>query len=480
MVLILKDPFEGTCFLTKGDLERIHLSTMNVLEKTGVKVDEENALKLLKDAGAIVDHKQKTAKIPRNLIEEMIQKARKRVTLCGRNPKYDVTLEQGKVHVMTSSTGIKVLDLETGVARASTKKDIEDSARLADALDNIHLYSVIVSALDCPPEIMHLEEVDAMLNNTEKHIDTGGLGTIATRDIIRMAAAVAGGVDELKKRPILDLMQTPVSPLTHERKNTEGILECSKYEIPLIILNMAQAGGTAPITLAGTLVVNNAEVLSGMLIAFLANPKTPLVYGTCSIVLNQKASRVPSISGLVEDGLLSAASSRLARYYGFPCVVGADFGHWSETDSRDLGILGALSAFLPALAGADVLYGVGLIDEAKTLSYEEMVVGDEVAGMLLRTVEGVGVSAETLAEEVIDKAGPGGNFLFEKHTLRNLRKELFIPDLIDRPRLEDVRRSAKEKARRIISTHRPEPLSKGVKQELRKIIKEASRREMGN
>jgi trimethylamine--corrinoid protein Co-methyltransferase len=478
-VLVLKDLSDGIGFLRKDDLKRIHLSTMNVLERTGVKVDEENALKLLKDAGATVDLKEKTAKIPHSLMEEMIKKARKRVTLCGRNPKHDVTLEQGKVHVMTSSTGIKVLDMETGLARASTRKDIEDSARLADALDNVHLYSVMVSALDCPPEIMHLEEVDAMLNNTEKHIDTGGLGTTATKDIIRMAAAVTGGLDELRKRPILDLMQTPVSPLTHERKNTEGILECSRHEIPLIILNMAQAGGTAPITLAGTLVVNNAEVLSGMLIAFLANPNVPLVYGTSSIVLNQKASHVPSVSGLVEDGLISAASSQLARYYGFPCVVGANFGYWSEVDSRELGFLGALSAFLPALVGADVLYGVGLIDEAKTLSYEDMVVGDEVAGMLLRAVRGVGVSAEALAEEVINKAGPGGNFLFEKHTLRNLRKELFIPELLDRPRLEDVRRSAKEKAKEIIATHRPEPLGKEVKAELRKIIKEASRREMG-
>jgi trimethylamine--corrinoid protein Co-methyltransferase len=336
----------------------------------------------------------------------------------------------------------------------------------------------MVSALDCPQEIMHLEEVDAMLNNTEKHIDTGGLGTLATRDIIRMAAEVVGGLDELRKRPILDLMQTPVSPLTHERKNTEGILECSKHEVPLTILNMAQAGGTAPITLAGTLVINNAEVLSGMLIAFLANPRVPLVYGTCSIVLNQKASRTPSVSGLVEDGLLSAASSRLARYYGFPCVVGANFGHLSETDSRELGLLGALSAFLPALAGADILYGVGLIDEAKTLSYEEMVVGDEVAGMLLRALRGVEISEEALAEEVIEKAGPGGNFLFDKHTLRNVRKELFVPELIDKPRLEDVRRSAKEKARRVISTHKPEPLGEGVKEELRKIIKEASRRKV--
>ncbi len=475
-MLILRNSSDALGFLGKEDSKRIHQSTLNVLERTGVKVDEENALKLLKDAGATVDFTLKTAKIPHGLIEEMIKKAEKRVTLCGRNPKHDVTLEQGRVHVMTSSTGIKALDLKTGFARASTRKDVEDSAKLADALENLHLYSVMVNALDCPQEIMHLEEVDAMLNNTEKHIDTGGLGTIATRDIIRMAAAVAGGLDELKKRPILDLMQTPVSPLTHERKNTEGILECSKHEIPLIILNMAQSGGTAPITLAGTLVVNNAEVLSGMLIAFLANPRVPLVYGTCSIVLNQRASRVPSVSGLVEDGLLSAASSRLARYYGFPCVVGANFGYWSEADSRELGLLGALSAFLPALAGADVLYGVGLVDEAKTLSYEEMVVGDEVAGMLLRAVQGVEISGEALAEEVIDKAGPGGNFLFEKHTLRNLRKELFIPDLIDRPRLEDVRRNAKEKARRIISTHKPEPLDRGVKEELRKIIKEASRR----
>jgi trimethylamine--corrinoid protein Co-methyltransferase len=451
---------------------------LNVLERTGVKVDEENALKLLKDAGATVDFKQKTAKIPHSLLEEMIKKAKKRVTFCGRNPKHDVKLEQGKVHVMTSSTGIRVLDLQTRLARASTKKDIEDSARLADALENIHLYSVMVSALDCPQEIMHLEEVDAMLNNTEKHIDTGGLGTLATRDIIRMAAEVVGGLDELRKRPILDLMQTPVSPLTHERKNTEGILECSKHEVPLTILNMAQAGGTAPITLAGTLVINNAEVLSGMLIAFLANPRVPLVYGTCSIVLNQKASRTPSVSGLVEDGLLSAASSRLARYYGFPCVVGANFGYWSETDSRELGLLGALSAFLPALAGADVLYGVGLIDEARTLSFEEMVVGDEVAGMLLRVLHGVEISEEALAEEVIEKAGPGGNFLFDKHTLRNVRKELFVPELIDKPRLEDVRRSAKEKARRVISTHKPEPLGEGVKEELRKIIKEASRRKV--
>ena len=466
----------SSSFLSRRDLKRIHSSTMNVLEKTGVRVDEENALRLLEDAGATVDFRERIARIPRSLTEEMIKKARKGVTLCGRNPKHDVTLGEGKVHVMTSSTGINVLDMETGAVRPSTRKDVEDSARLADALDNLHLYSVMVSALDCPQEIMHLEEVDAMFNNTEKHIDTGGLGTTATKDIICMAAAVAGGLEELRKRPILDLMQTPVSPLVHERKNTEGILECAKYEIPLIVLNMAQAGGTAPVTLAGVLSINSAEVLSGMLIAYLANSDVPLVYGTSSIVLNQKATRGSSVFGLIEDALISSASAELAKYYGFPCVVGADFGYWMEAGGRELGFLGALGGVFPALAGADVLYGVGLIDEAKTLSYEDMVVGDEVAGMILRGVRGVEVSAEALAEEVINKVGPGGNFLFEKHTLKNLRREFFIPEIFDRLRLSDMVRAAKEKAKRILATHKPEPLDKEVKEQLRRIIKEAWRR----
>jgi len=473
----LKEQSRNTGFLSKDDLKSIHSSTLNILEKTGVKVDEENALKLLKNAGATVDFKGKIARIPHGLIEEIIKKARKRVTLCGRNSKQDVTLGEGKIHVMTSSTGINVLDIETRKVRISTKRDIEESARLADALDNVHVYSVMVSALDCPPEIMGLEEVDAMLNNTEKHIDTGGLGTDATRDIIRMAATVVGGLEELRKRPILDLMQTPVSPLTHERKNTEGILECAKYEVPLIILNMAQAGGTAPITLAGTLSINNAEVLSGMLIGYLANHNVPLIYGTASIVLNQKLSSGPSIFGLIESGLISGTSAQLAHYYGFPCVVGAGFGYMADVNSRQIGFLGALNAVFPALAGADVLYGVGLIDEARTLSYEDMIIESEVARMMLRGAKGVEVNAETLAEEIINKVGPSGNFLSEKHTLKNLRKEIFIPEIFEKAKLQDILLAARERAKQILATHKPEPLDKKIQEQLRKIIKDAWQRE---
>ncbi|UCC33884.1 MAG: trimethylamine methyltransferase family protein, partial [Candidatus Bathyarchaeota archaeon] len=135
-------------FLQGRDLQRIHSSTLKVLEETGVRVDEENARKLLDDAGAIVDSKRKIVRVPQNLVEEMIKKARRCGRLFGRNSKNDLSLKKGKFHVMTSSTGVRVLDLDTGAVRPSTKKDVEDSARLADALENFHIYSIMVDALD--------------------------------------------------------------------------------------------------------------------------------------------------------------------------------------------------------------------------------------------------------------------------------------------------------------------------------------------
>jgi len=469
----LENSFESPVLLKRKDLGRIHSSTLKVLEETGIRVDEENALKLLDDAGATVDFKQKTVKIPQSLINELIKKAKKCARLCGRNPKHDLTLGEGKVHIMTSSTGVRVLDMDTGEVRQSTKKDVEDSARLADALENFHIYSIMVDALDCPEEIMGLEEVDAMFNNTEKHIDTGALGVENARDEIRMAAVVAGGFEELRKRPIIDFMQTPVSPLIQDRGNTEAILECAKHEVPLIVLNMVQAGGTSPVTVAGVLSMTNAEVLSGMLIAYLANPNVPLIYGTSSIILNMKSLSGPSIFGLVEDGLIAMGAAQLAKYYGFPSVVNASFNGWSELDGNWLNFLGAITAMLLPLAKADILYGGGLIEDARTLSYEAMVISDEVASMFLRALRGIEVSDETLAADIIQKVGPGGNFLSEKHTLEYLRREIFISEILDKPRVKDIREAAKKKAKQLLSTHQTEPLDKSVQEELRKIVKEA-------
>ena len=472
----MESTYENLCFLKRDELGRIHSSTLRVLEETGVRVDEENALRLLDDAGATVDFERRIVKIPESLIEELIKKARRCVRLCGRNSKHDLILGEGKIYIMTSSTGTRVLDMDTGEVRPSTKKDVADSARLADALKNFHVYSIMVDALDYPDEIMGLEEIDAMFNNTEKHIDTGAQSTLGARDSICMAAAVAGGFEELRKRPIIDFMQNPVSPLIHNREDTEAILECAKHEIPIIVLNMAQAGGTSPITIAGTLSVTNAEVLSGMLIAYLTNPNVPLIYGTSSIVLEMKNLSEPSIFGLIEDGLIASGAAQLAKHYGFPSVVNGFGGSWSELDDERIGFSGEIMTMLPPLAKADILYNGGLIENSMTLSYEDMVISNEVAGMVFRGMKGIEVNKETLAEDVIHKVGPGGNFLTEKHTVEHLRKEIFIAEIFDKPNMNDIREAAKKKAKHLLNTHQPEPLDKSVQEELRRIVKEAWKR----
>jgi len=285
-----------------------------------------------------------------------------------------------------------------------------------------------------------------------------------------MAAAVAGGFEELRKRPIIDFMQTPVSPLILDKGNTEGILECAKHEVPIIVLDMAQAGGTSPVTLAGTLSVVNAEVLSGMLIAYLANPNVPLIYGTSSIVLNMKSLSGPSIFGLIEDGLIASGAAQLAKHYGFPSLVNATFAAQLWSNSKWQGFTA-----LPFLQDADILYDGGLIG-GMTLSYEAMILSNELADMIYRGIKGIEVNEETLAEDVIHKVGPGGSFLTQKHTVDHLRKEIFIAEILDKPNIKDIREAAKKKAKHLLNTHQPEPLDKSVQEELRRIIKEAWKR----
>jgi len=456
--------------LNQKELYRIHSATIEILEKTGVKVNSEEALKLLSDAGASVDSKSNLVKIPEALISEVVKKSSRCSALYGRDSTRDVVFEDGRVHVMTDSTGIKTLDVNTGIVRPSTKQDLADGSRLVDGLENIQVFSTIVDALDYPEDVMRLEEFEAMLCNTGKNICHGAKGKDEAENIARMASAVAGGAEELRKRPMLHLMQTPVSPLVHDRDNTDGILGAAKYGIPLAILNMPQAGMTAPLTIAGTIALSNAEVLSGMLIARLVNPEVPLIYGSCATIADVRIKDYTLVCGLIESGLIAAANAQLAHYYGYPCEVGLTFG--SILDDW-ISPLRFLTAVMIANAKADILFGVGLVNKSTTLSFEQLVVDNDLAGVVLREVKGIDVSDETLALDVISRVKPEGNFMSHEHTIKHLEKELYIPRIFDKYDPKDVLSSAKEKAIQILATHKPEPLDEEVKRELRTIIKDA-------
>jgi len=469
--------------LTSDELHEIHLATLEILERIGVKVLEQKALRMLEEAGAHIEIEEKIARIPQYLVEEAIKKAPSGFTLFGRDQKYKLRLEDKRVYFSMQGTGVHVLDLETGKRRDSTLKDLENFFRLADALKNIHHTTVTVKPRDIPDAVAHAYELLAGFKNTTKTVDGYTYGEAVAMDTIRMASVVTGGEEELRKRPILLGFHNPVSPLQHSENLMEGLMVYAKYRQPVLIAPEAQAGVTAPVTLAGLLAQQNAEILSGIVIAELANPGAPVIYGTVSTVMDMKTGNIAL--GAVEAGLINVATAQLAHYYGLPSR-----GTGGTTDSKipdiQAGFEKAVTLMMAALAGINFIYdAAGSLESTLTASYEQVVIDNEVCGMVSRALRGIEISDETLAIDIIESVGSGGHYLAQRHTLEYFRKEHYLPTIINREKREiwekagskDLREVAREEANRILKEHQPEPLDRDVEEELKKIVKAVEKRE---
>jgi len=465
-------------------LYEIHLATLEILERIGVKVPGPKALRILGEAGAHIDIMKKIARIPKYLIEEAIKKAPSGFILFGRDPKYKLRFEDRRVYFSMGGQSVNVLDLETGKRRASTLKDCENFCRLADALENIqHASSSVVRPRDVPDSVAHVYELFAGFRNTTKTVDGEIYGQAIAMDGIRMASVVAGGEEELKKRPLLLGFHNPVSPLQLSEKLTEGLMVYAKYKQPILIAPEAQAGATAPVTLAGLLAQQNAEILSGIAIAELVNPGAPVLYGTVSTIMDMKTGNLAY--GAIEAGLINVATAQLAHYYGLPSR-GTGGGTESKIPDVQAGFEKAMTLMMAALAGINFIYNAaGTLESTLTASYEQTVIDNEICGMVSRALRGVEISDETLALDVIEAVGPEGQYLDQRHTLEHLKKEHYLPTIISRERRErweragsrDLREIAREEAKRILKEHQPEPLDRDVEEDLKKIVKEVEKRE---
>jgi len=469
--------------LTSDELYEVHLATLEILERVGVKVSEQKALRLLEEAGADIDVKEKIAKIPRYLVEEAIEKAPSGFTLFGRDPKYKLRFQDRRVYFSMGGQSVNVLDLETGKQRASTLKDCENFYRLADALENVHHTTIVVRPRDIPDSVAHVHELFAGLRNTTKTLDGETYGQAVALDSIRMASVVAGGEEELKKRPLLLGFHNPISPLQHSEKLTEALMTYAKYNQPVIVAPEAQAGATAPVTLAGLLAQQNAEVLSGIVIAELVNPSAPVLYGTVSTIMDMKTGNLAY--GAIEAGLINVATAQLAHHYGLPSR-GTGSGTESKIPDIQAGFEKAMTLMMAALAGINFIFNAaGTLESTLTASYQQAVIDNEICGMVSRALRGIAISDETLAIDVIENVGPGGQYLNQRHTLKYLEKEHYLPIIINRQKREkweragskDLREVAREEAKRILKEHQPEALDRSVEENLKNIIKEVEKRE---
>ena len=290
-----------------------------MLERTGVFVEDEAALDVFSDGGCRVDRERRNVRIPPYVVEEAIRSAPSRLCLAARDPAHDYVLEADRVGFTSFGEGVLIVDPRSGALREPTKADVGDSARICDYLDSVDVYERAVGAADVPQQVGQLHNAEAIFANTTKHVFMGPFSGYLLSKIVAAASVIAGGRDRLRQRPLISFITCPVSPLKLVRDTCEIIMGAAREGMCCNILSMAMAGGSSPVTLAGTLVTHNAEVLAGITLSQLTERGAPVVYGSSTTAMDL---RLASASvGSPECGLIGAAVAQMARRYLLPSWV---------------------------------------------------------------------------------------------------------------------------------------------------------------
>jgi trimethylamine--corrinoid protein Co-methyltransferase len=467
--------------LSGDDIERVHENTLYILEETGVKVLSEKALEMLERGGASVDREIMTAYLPEYLINEAVKSLPKDISLCARNPAHDMrTPRRGYPYTATNGTAVYTRDIATGEKRMTMAKDLLDFQVLSDAIDSIDYVWPIVTAHDGPEGGHALNDFVISLKGTTKHFQGEAMSEREARDMIRVAAAVVGGEEELAKRPIFSAIQCPICPLEFEKGSVEVTMEFARAGIPVVSMSMALCGLTSPVTLASTVAIVNAENLASFVISQLAKPGAPVVYSSESSIMNMRTGEIKY--GAIEEAAMAAAAGQMAKHYGAPSMFGG-FGVGLYGTEPGVSSSAAEIAFsaMTSLSLTDFASGIGGLDQAKGAALEQVVIDADIWESIREIRRDISFDDEHFMTDLIEEVGPGGTFLKSPHTVRNMRKELFVPTP-EKGALFDLYRStadqkavveqARQRVKRILKEHRPEPLEEEAVAKIESVMSE--------
>jgi len=470
----------GYRMLSDAQLEEIHLGSLEILRRTGVRVYETESLALLQEAGCVVTDGT-LVRLPAAVVEDALQHAPSRVVLCDRSGEARAFLEGHRCYFGTGSDLPNTLDLETGERRPSLLADVAHTARLADSLPYLDFVMSMALPSDVPPQTSDRRSFLAMVENTVKPIVFTAWDEAGLADIVAMAETVAGGAAELALKPFLLAYLEPSSPLRHSEVVLRKLLMMADRGLPFVYAPGPIEGASAPVTSAGSLAMANAEVLSGLAIAQLRRRGTPFVWGSGSGPLDMRT--MVGTYAAPEFMLHGMAMAELAHHYYHLPVWG--FAGCSDSKQPDIqaGIESALWILWTALSGANLVHDVGYVESGLTCSYEMIVICNEVIGFVRRLLRGIEIAPETLALETIDTVGPGGSYLESPHTARHFR-EVWYPCVLDRRTYASwveagkptPQGTARELARQALATHKVAPLATDTLESLRAIVAEADAR----
>ena len=458
--------------ISDQEIEAIHQATLRVLSEVGIVLDHPQIREQLADAGAILNGAR--VQFPPDLVEKSIENSTKKVKTRGRDGKF-ITIGDGSLKWHNLGGARDIYDPVSGILRRATLQDLCDSTRLLDALDQATTITPFFTPIDVPGELMSLAMYRYALPLTTKPLQGPGVQTGEEVKYAVDMAEVIGPVSD-----VLTMSVSPVSPLTFPADLVGAMVQIAHYGIPFGPLPCPTAGTTAPMSLAGALTQQNAEVLASIVIVQLVKPGLPIIY--CGRLAMMEPRTGGSVWGGVEMGMASAATVQIGHRYGLPVNV---YGLSTNSHSLEIqsGYERALNSILPALAGADELSGIGEMAAGVTSSLAQMVVDNDIAASVRRIIKGFDVNDDSLAVDVILDAMEGDhNYLTQRHTINYLKGgELLHNTLGVRHSFEEWEKSgragladnAQAKAQRILEEHQVPPLDVSQERELEKIIQKA-------
>lgn len=460
--------------LSTNDIEAIHKASMLILEKAGFTVDNRRALELFAEHGAGVDFEKKIVRVKEEWAMEYLKKAPARVILYGREEKHNLVVEADRTFFGTGGTALNIHDRKTGKRRPTVLSDLAEIAFLIDTLDHIHWYCLPVYPTELVKEDVDINRFYTGIKNTSKHI-MGGIygGYRGAQDLIQLAQTITSGAEQLKKKPLISVICCTISPLKLESKYVDFIFDLVEAGIPIATSCTPIAGATSPVTIAGTLAQINAEAICGILLAQVIKEGAPVLYSVVPTTANMKSMEF--LFGAVENGIMNAACAQLAAYYKLPQY---STGGVTESKVFDVqnGYEKCLNNLLPGMAGAQLIHNAaGQLDSSMAVSFEQYILDNEILGAIGRVLQGVSVTPDTLAAELIQEVGPGGHFLAQPHTLKHMRQELYMPSVAvrqnytawDKGGRKNMVDYAREEIDKVFSGHCPLPLPDGLEKELR-------------
>jgi trimethylamine--corrinoid protein Co-methyltransferase len=416
--------------LTPEQVERVHATSLEILEDVGLKVRHGPARDLFREHGCKVDSETNIVKFPRAVVEKYQKVLPPKFTFGARDPKYDRTIPDDSPVIVTGSSAPDILDPVTGKERRSVSADIVRIAHLIQELPAYDMFSVSVLADDAPDDQFTLARLYPALKYCMKPIRITSKDLDDARLILQLAFLVAGSEEAYRDHPFITHHYCPVvSPLTMDHLSTEAVMFFAEQELPVYPTIVPNAGLTSPMSLVGTLAQGNAEFLAAATLMQMVREGTPLIYATLPTVADMRTGAYAS--GGIECGMLHMAHAQMAHFYNVPCGGYVGLTNSKINDAQS-GYETGLSTMAGVLAGMDMLNMGGLVEALKTFDFAKAVIDDEIAQMLKRMKRGLEFSEENLALDVIKKIGPGGSFIVEPHTIKRMKTAGLLTKLSDR------------------------------------------------